>query len=388
MKQNNAAVIDFGSGKITVFVGSETNDGNFVVKATGESKYDGFANGEWLGVDGLYNAVSTALKNAESVSKSKITEVFVGIPGEFIYISASYATTFFNSRRKVTSKDIEYLFQTANKEISLQDFKQISRSPIFYDLDDQERLIDPIGSSCTKLSGLMSYAYANENFTTTISTVLSSLGITKAEFVSANLAQAMFYIDTLERDRTAVIIDIGYITTSVAVVRGDGLLHLKSFSLGGGHISADLAQVLNLSYQDADKLKTKINLNLELDDKNTYMVSPNVHPNANVSNAVVKARIEDFAQCINDCLQDCRHEIPQSSNNYLTGGGLNYIKGGADYLSYLLGKQFSQLNSALPQTNKHEYTSTFGLMSLALGYTTADKRGFLKNLAAIFGGKK
>lgn len=388
MKQNNTAVIDFGSSKITVFVGSETSDGSFVVKAIGEAKYDGFCDGEWLVVDGLYNAVSTAIKKAESVFKNKIGEVYVGVPGEFVTVVTANATAFLSQkRRKVTQRDVEHLFQTGNKEITVKDSKLISRSPIYYDLDDQERLIDPVGASCSKLSGLMSYAYANENFTATISTVLSSLGVNKTEFISSNLAQAIFYVDAQERDRTAVIVDIGYISSSVMVSRGDGILLLKSFSLGGGHISADLSQVLDLSFADAERLKTKINLNLDMDGESTYNINNAIRPNANVSNAVVKARIEDFAEYIANCMQECMFEIPQSANYYITGGGLTYVKGASEYLGYLLGKQFSLLTCALPQANKNEYTSAYGLLSLALNYETSNKKGFFKNLSAIFGGK-
>ena len=60
-----------------------------------------------------------------------------------------------------------------------------------------------------------------------------------------------------------MLVDCGHLTISVSFVQGQGLLETKTFSLGGGHISADLSEVFEMSYQDAEKFKNQIVLSLQ-----------------------------------------------------------------------------------------------------------------------------
>ncbi|MEG2159536.1 MAG: cell division protein FtsA, partial [Clostridia bacterium] len=87
---------------------------------------------------------------------------------------------------------------------------------------------------------------------------------------------------------------------------------------------------------------------------------------AEKANLVAKARIEEIAECIKACFADYEYEISAETPIYLTGGGLTYIKGGAEYLSQCLNKRVKIIPLNNPQTNKQDYVSTYGLLDIAL----------------------
>lgn len=60
-----------------------------------------------------------------------------------------------------------------------------------------------------------------------------------------------------KRYRRQLIADVGYITSSVAVVQGDGLVSLTSFSLGGGHVASDIAMMFEVPFPRRKKSRTK-----------------------------------------------------------------------------------------------------------------------------------
>lgn len=140
-------------------------------------------------------------------------------------------------------------------------------------MDEKEDVADPIGRTANKIEGLISYCFASRVFTDAVSAIFKKCGLSGWEFVSSCLAQSLFLIEQSVRDGYALLLDVGYITSNVMLVCGEGLVYLKSFSMGCGNISADLQQVLEISFGQAEELKSKVNLKLEFDSSDNYVLS-------------------------------------------------------------------------------------------------------------------
>lgn len=113
------------------------------------------------------------------------------------------------------------------------------------------------------MDGLISYCFASRAFTDVVGAILKKCALSGWEFVSSCLAQSLLLIEQSVRDGYALLLDVGYITSNVMLVCGEGLVYLKSFSMGCGNISADLQQVMEISFAQAEELKSKVNLKLE-----------------------------------------------------------------------------------------------------------------------------
>lgn len=326
-KNAEVAVIDFGSSKIVVFVGKKTPDG-FLIVARGESKYAGFYDGEWLEPERLSDAVSYALRQAEQSYGRQIREVFVGVPGEFTSVTVGEATNLYRFKKRITKDDVNEIYKKTDIFDGDKKFLPIGRSDIYFTLDDKEDVADPIGRTANKMDGLISYCFASRAFTDVVGAILKKCALSGWEFVSSCLAQSLLLIEQSVRDGYALLLDVGYITSNVMLVCGEGLVYLKSFSMGCGNISADLQQVMEISFAQAEELKSKVNLKLEFDSSDNYVLSGGLSLKAEKANEVVRARIEEIADYFAKALELCPYEIKRNTPIYVTGGGLSSVIGG------------------------------------------------------------
>ena len=139
----------------------------------------------------------------------------------------------------------------------------------------------------------------DKSFIDLISKILNEINIYEIDFISSSLAEALYLTEPEMRDNGLILIDCGYITTSVSLIKGDGLIALKAFSMGGGHITGDLCQCLKLSFTQAENLKKKVVLSLDATDDDFYEVTVNdkVQPvSCKLVNEIILARLDMFCE--------------------------------------------------------------------------------------------
>ncbi len=379
----DVAALDFGSGKITVLIGQRGVNNTITINGLGESDYAGYAGGEFYEPEQLSYAIAHAISNAETNSQTKITHLYVGVPSDFSSVVCKDVSISYGKRRKIREQDISELH---DQGIDFDDrvYTLINCQPVFYTLDDGRRLIAPVGLSSSKLSGCISYILAENRFIMNVKTIMSSLGIESIEFMSNTLSESLFLFDAVTRDRFAVLIDVGFITTTVAVVRGDGVLSQNSFALGGGNITGDLAMHFKTSFSTAEALKRKVVLSLDHSENDIYeVVSRNetLKFNAREVNNIVTARIAVIAKTIEKCLKMCEYEYPDSLAYSLTGGGLSYMRGAKEILSKLLVRKVEIVYPKMPQLNSPHLSSSLGLIDMAINAMQPQKKkGFFAKL--------
>lgn len=381
VKKKEVAILDIGSYKITVIVAERGINNTFNIKGTGEVEYTGFSDGEFFEPDDVKNAIALALANAEATSHTKISHLYVGVPGEFTSVICRECNINFPKRKRVGDQDINQLFYLGNIYRKHPTHTVINNAPIYFTLDDSRKIIDPRGMVSSRLGGYISYVLAENNFLDFIENILEELGIRSAEYISSALAESMYLFDTEIRDRYALLLDCGYLTSNVMLVRGDGLLFLKTFSIGGGHIMGDLAECLRISLSQAENLKRKVVLSIEAGDSDYYEVAGKDYLmpiSAKTANDIVKARVDHIASMVLKCLNKCEYEIPDYIPLYLTGGGLSYMRGARDYFSKKIGRRVEIISPSLPNLNRPHFSSTFGLLDMALNENQT-------NLSTLFG---
>ena len=387
MKNNYVTVLDFGSGKITCMAASKLSDnGEFIIKAVGQAAYSGFDDKAFYEPNKLEGAISQAISQVETKMNSKVKEIFVGVPGAFCASVTSEASATFHSRKKIEQDDIDEIVTKANIYNGTDDLAPLSGKPVYFLVDDSIKVYEPVGVIANKLTGLVNFSFMKKYFRNTIAPILLNLGINQVYYVNTCEAQASYVANTMFKEGYSIVIDIGYITTNVSLCGGKGLLFQKTFALGSGYFASDLSQVLVCDFAHAMAVLEKVNLNLEVKAGDAYPVNGRM-VEASQTNAVVKARICQIADYVVKSFELCDRELPVDTPIILTGGGLAYLRGGVDVLSQQLGKQVKLYSSVNPQTNRNEYTSTYGLINEAVR-TNTNKGGFLSVLRNLFKGDK
>ena len=127
-----------------------------------------------------------------------------------------------------------------------------------------------------------------------------------------------------------MILDIGAGNTEIGVFNGSSFIYTNTIPLGGDNITSDIAYVLNISREEADKLKRQYGLALRSFIDNDNNIVLNTYKDVDTKNVTIKsselieiieARIEEIFTLINkDILaKGLKNNI---NNVILTGEGI------------------------------------------------------------------
>ncbi len=371
MAKKQKAVMDIGSSKIKVIVFSLASGNKFTVTGVGEVSYAGFSDGEFLEPENLKMALAMAISNAEAGTSFHIKELFVGLPAEFITCIKKTTTVKFPYNKKISQMDHSDLTDRANDLKYNMELTLIGCNSISFLLDNGKKVLNPIGFRTEKLTANLSYEYAENNCLNLLNSLFEQIGLISVNYLSAPLAEALYLLDEDTRADAAMFVDCGYTTTHVGIARGNGLLSLNCFSIGGAHVMSDLAQILKIDFAEAENLKKKVILSVTPRDEDNYEVSTRIglyEVPATVVTKIVVARIEEIALCIDKCLQLSGVSYPKYYPIFLTGGGISMIKGVKEFLSKLLARPVEILTSDFPQ-----FTKPYNSQIIALAMMVAQK---------------
>lgn len=384
MPKTSISVVDIGSSNISVIIGQKGANNTFVVLGSGDSEYAGYYEGEFLEEEKLKDVFASAISEAEQSACQTVEKLFVGVPADFSVCDTKNVTQNYGQKAKITQEHLDYIFSQANT-LESNEYVLISCSPITYVLDDGRKTLNPIGQKTTKITAHLSFVYAERKFIEKINSLLKSIGIGVVEYLSAPLCEATYLLEPERREDVALIIDSGYITTSISLVRGDGLVAIRSFAIGGAHICADLSECLGISFREAEQIKKQLILSVRPGAEDNYEVAKKdslLSIPMQQANEIVFARLDYITQLINKCLTGLKQEYPKMPY-YITGGGLCYIKGAKEYISKALGTNITLLSPQDIHLQKPHYSSILGLLNTALNQENKTKNIFEKILEKI-----
>lgn len=379
-----AAAIDFGTSKITVVAGRLDERGALSLTGTGQQYYAGFRADEWLDVEGLEEAILSARKAAEKQAGSRIRDMYVAVPGEYIQVAFNRAEVEVKGRnRLITRDDIEELIEKTGDFDMPEGYIPLHRTPVAYIIENQTRYKPPIGEKARYLSGYVSHVLASESFVEDVGSTLSSLGIGVLGMVAGPVGTGYLVRVDNEAKRTAIVIDAGHFSTDVIVAEGDGLVFHENLPVGGSTITRDISLLLNISMDDAEMLKRKLILGIHREDG-----FPDKHGLASddILNAqeIAETRVWDMSDQIADVLANIGINYDGQTGIYLTGGGLGLIRGTKDILGSTLGNIVKQYSHSSPLLGGPAFTSAAGSLFYALNVlqraSVRDIIGWFKDL--------
>lgn len=387
-KNTDIAILDIGSQKFTAVVADGTDNILSIKKdSMCENAYAGFVDGQWVEPEKLKECISSLMKLTMVRSKTRPTTVYVGVPGEFTTVYCQEENIYFPPR-KVNAQDVEDLFNSDDKVNTHSRYQVINKAPIYYSLSSGEKTLAPISIVSEGLSGMLSYILCDRNFIRDLTGILKGLGFENVKFVSSCLAEALNLFEAGIRDQSLILIDVGYITTTVSVVKADGILFMKSFSLGGAMISVDLATHFKIPFDVAESLKDSLRLSLSVTAEDTYGVSLNGQEytfNAIEAHEIAIRKILEIAQVCQACIDKCKvqFKLPSDISVFLTGGGISYIQG-AQVISEVLQKEIDAVAPTFQLLGKPNYSSTYGLLKYAGKEEQSQKKTLIGSLKKLF----
>ncbi len=362
--KNLTYILDVGSSKISLLA-CYVNKNKTLVMTDIESQYDGFMDGEFFSDGQVKEVVYNLVMQMRQRLNKTITSIHIGVPGEFVACVCKRVTRNFAPSKKIDECELEDMFDGVD-DFGRDEYVTASFSPLKFELDG----ISTTQFTKQRISQFVmdcSYILVKKQFVTLMQEICNGLGINEVDFVSTALAQSQFVRREINADplQPIIIVDVGHITTSVIAGMGEGLMMLSSFSLGGGHITADLMQVNSLGYHEADIIKRKVCLTIQSKKDEKYIVYNNGQPIKaliNITNDIVNARIENIAIIVSKVLD--ANEAFKDVPIYLTGDGVCNFRGVINVFEAITKRKVGIIKSPLNNGTDKYQTSKISLAQI------------------------
>lgn len=391
--KSTVSVVDFGTGKVVALISEVSGRQRCDIVGAGIGAYDGFADARWNNPPMVNDALASAIKTAEDQARVTVRDVYAGVPGQFSRVyTVETKVDLQGADPRVTVRDIDALFARTDEEMRDVRGLPIHRSPAWFIVDDGKKTLEPLNRHGNELRSLVSYVIADQFFIDDVSERLRALGKNACGFFSTPMGQSMLYISDEERDRTALLVDIGYLDTEVMAVEGDTIIYHKVLPLGGGHIAADLAYGLDIPLEAAEQIKRSYVFGAPASQQSFDISGPDATMLSFTYRQVtdiVEPRADEICEAIRESLTASGVRFGSWSVAYLTGGGLAINRGGREYVGEKLGRPVRDLPRKAVKLASPIYSSALGLLDLVIDTrnSAADSQGGLRGfMRGLFGG--
>ncbi|MBQ8296022.1 MAG: hypothetical protein IJX87_06290 [Clostridia bacterium] len=395
MKNESVAILDIRSDEVTFLIGSKGVNGTFVFKGSHSERYEGFSIKEGFhDEDSLRRAISVSVTSVRQNYEGTVDEVYVGVPTGFVSLYTKGHTNSYPSKRKITAQDVDALYESGLNELLAQG-KCIRRSHMYFTLGDNRKCFsvnDLYGVPTTLLKGAICYYFVSDAFCDLIDSILMSLSFTKVHLIPSTLAQSQYLMSEKKREGYAFLLDIGFLTTSISVVYGNGIVHEQSFDCGVGKIIAELMVRLDVDFYVAEEIlsTTRVYRGVIPEDQMWTSEWANASFRLQDINEIIKSELDVLCEEVERFFN--KHYREKNTTGLtvnplsITGEGISYIKGATEHLSQQLCRLTEIVYPDLPYYDKPMYSARISLLDMAL--SDATKSGWLHRLFNNIGGKK
>ena len=325
--------IDIGTSRIAAVVGEVNNFNQIEIICSSSYKCTGIKKTKIINEEEVSNSLVKVLDKIEDESGLRVNSAYVTIPGKYTTIVQNSITK--EARDKysgISLRDVQTAIMQV-KDIDIPEGKvSIDIVPDKFILDTGKTTEDPVGSLSSSFTLKAQIILADKEYVRQISSIFKKAGIDVDGLVPTTLAQRNLILDNNELHDNVMILDMGAGNTDIGVFEGSSYLYTNTIPLGGNSITNDIALVLNISEEEADKLKKQYGLALKsfIDNDNDILLNTFKGENRNKTIKsselieIIEARIEEIFSLVNKDITN--QGIKSRINNVvLTGQGITNI---------------------------------------------------------------
>ncbi len=325
--------IDIGTSKVSLIIGEVNNFNQVEIICSTNQACNGIKKGKIIDENEVVQAITKVIDDAEVDTNLKINSAYLTIHGKYVTIVQNSVIKEVKDKYSgITVKDVSSAIMQA-KDIDVpEEMSIIDIVAENFILDDGKTVSDPIGNFSSKFTLKAQVVLAEKEYIRQLFGILKKAGLEIDGLVPITLAERNLVLDTHELSDNIMILDIGAGNTEIGVFEGSEFIYTNTIPLGGDNITNDIALVLNISHEEADKLKKQYGLAMKsyIDNDNEILLttckdekSSRVIKSSELIE-IIEARIEEIFTLVNKDIttQGVKTRI---NNVILTGQGINNI---------------------------------------------------------------
>lgn len=362
--------IDIGTSKVATVVGEVNNFNQIEVIGNSEIKCSGIQKGQIIDEEQIINAIKQNIGEIEELANIKINSAYTTIPGKYVTIVQNSVLR--DTRDKyagISIKDVtNAIMQVRDVEIP-EDEILIDIVPDKFVLEDGSIMEDPIGKLSTSFTLNAQIILAKREYVKKLTSIFRKVGIEIDGIVPNTLVERNLILDNNELTDNIMLLDIGAGNTDIGVFEGSSFVYTNTIPLGGNNITNDIAYVLQISIEEAERLKRQYGLALKsyINNDNEIMLNSVREEKQNkvIKSSelieIIEARVEEIFSLINKDITSVG--LKSNINNIvLTGQGITNISKSDVAGKIILNIPVKMSTGRLVSTVKPVYRTAYSLV--------------------------
>jgi cell division protein FtsA len=317
--------LDIGTTKIACIIGEVTDEGIDII-GIGSHPSTGLRKGVVINIDATINSIAKAVEEAELMAGCEVNRVYAGIAGGHV--------KGFNSRgivaikdKEVRREDLSRVVDAARAVAMPMDRKVIHVIPQEYIIDDQDGIKEPLGMTGVRLEASVHIVTASVTSAQNIVKCANACGLEVADIVLEQLASSEAVLSEDEKELGVAVVDVGGGTTDIAIYSQGSLVHTAVLSIGGNHLTNDIAVGLRTPMAEAERIKQKYGCAMTdkiTPDETIEVPSVGGRPprvlSRQILSEIIEPRVEEIFAYVGRELKNSGYEDLIASGVVITGG--------------------------------------------------------------------
>ena len=357
------AVLDAGTSKIAAIIAETNKNGDLIVIGDAIQESSGLRGGEINNLEAFSTAIGNTVQMAEEKAGITVQEVHLvcnaGQPK--IQIARSNIDL---SDAKISKRDLRRIVSKQN-DIKTEDHRCVIRRDHFqYILDEQSQVQNPLGMFAQKLSSDTLLLTMRSTSLANMKQVLLQNHLNPGHIHHGASMSGFACLSEEEMDLGALVLDIGGGTSSVALFMEGNVIYTHTMPIGGIQITRDIATVLSISAEEAERLKvfegtvfmpetaqTKSKTLISgipskgdnfifsgnFSETDTIKLSNSEQIERHLLNSIIKTRLEEILEKLMEKLVQANMQHAAGNRVILVGGSAR-LTGISEFVSAIWGK--------------------------------------------------
>lgn len=254
-KENLIVGLDIGTTKICAVVGEAAAEGIDII-GIGSHPSRGLRKGVVVNIESTVASIKKAIEEAELMAGCGIGSVYAGIAGGHIKGFNSHGVIAVKDG-EVKDTDVKRVIDAARAVALPMDREVLHILPQEFIIDDQDGIKEPRGMSGVRLEAKVHIVTGAATSAQNIVKCANQAGLDVNDIVLEQLASSEAVLNQDEKELGVAIVDIGGGTSDIAIFIEGSIRHTAVLSLGGNHLTNDIAVGLRTPTEEAEKIKKK-----------------------------------------------------------------------------------------------------------------------------------
>ncbi len=332
-------VLDIGSTKVVCMIGRLTprqeslvlpgRTHNVEIIGIGHQRSRGVKSGVIADLDAAESVVRLAVDAAERMAGLTVDSLIINVSAGRL-ASDVYTATIDLGGQEVEGADLRRVLVSASQQSQRQDRAILHSLATGYSLDGERGIRDPLGMFGDLLGVDMHVVSAERATLKNLELCVNRAHLSVEGMVATPYASGLAALVDDEVELGCAAIDMGGGTTTISVFAEGKLVHTDAISLGGHHVTTDLARGLSTRIEDAERLKVVHGSALAngADERDMVAIPPIGEDDRDLPTQVprslvtriVRARIEETLELIRDRIEKSGFSPIVGKRVVLTGG--------------------------------------------------------------------